>query len=202
MAANTDQDEDILALHLDEFIEEKRVPPPPPATRDQRRGASIDFNIGNAFQLNDFQIDTENIAPPKLSKGKVDLWIDDGLDEDIVVNHEHRDNAGIFDNRESAFDSDAIPVIPDLEDAVVEDLMQQTAAAPSLNTFIDYKQLEEAILKHSAFAVFNGIELSVLIKRLVVTNFLEEEDVPWKWSTLISEVSSKTQIQPNPQENS
>ncbi|RWS11964.1 beta:beta-carotene 9', partial [Dinothrombium tinctorium] len=189
--------DDILALNLDDFAETKReprpTPPPvPPSTRDQRRGQSNATGDSRSSNKSNLMIEAVASTSKDTFQGfSDDIWLDENEMEDRFSRSEKRRSSAVetWDTKETVVESDLIPLVPELEEAIAEDLMQQTADAPAVNTLIDYKQLEEAILKHSTFALFEGIELSLLIKRLIGTNQLKEEDVCWKWDNLISEVA-------------
>nr|CAD7260561.1 unnamed protein product [Timema shepardi] len=63
---------------------------------------------------------------------------------------------------------DDIPVIPDLDDLQDDQLDSQVAVAPSVavNRVATYKELDSDLLKHSAFATLDDINLQLLTKRL------------------------------------
>ena len=61
---------------------------------------------------------------------------------------------------------DDIPAIPDLEDVQEEDLALQVAQAPSVavNRVATYKELDNDLFKHAAFATLDDIDLRILTR--------------------------------------
>lgn len=92
------------------------------------------------------------------------------------------------------FDSDTdIPVIPDLDDVLDEDFAAQIAEAPSVtvNRVATYQELDSDLLKHTAFASLDGIDLRLLTKRLAPEQEIKEDDAPWTWDVLFTDVASQ-----------
>ncbi|GBL82281.1 Intraflagellar transport protein 43 [Araneus ventricosus] len=86
-----------------------------------------------------------------------------------------------------------IPVIPDLDAMKEEELSADVAKAPSLavSRIATYKELDSDLSKHSAFQTLDGIDLSLLTKRLLPEHLVKKEDeTPWTWDTLFADVSS------------
>jgi hypothetical protein len=81
-------------------------------------------------------------------------------------------------------------MIPDLED--LEDEEGQAVKAPLVesNNLTSYQDLEKEVLKHTAFADFENIDMTPLFARLLPEEEVIEEDIPWTWDTLIASVSS------------
>ncbi|CAG2057392.1 unnamed protein product [Timema podura] len=88
---------------------------------------------------------------------------------------------------------DDIPVIPDLDDLQDDQLDSQVAVAPSVavNRVATYKELDSDLLKHSAFATLDDINLQLLTKRLNLEADVKEPDEVWTWDLLFTEVSSE-----------
>ncbi|XP_062393066.1 intraflagellar transport protein 43 homolog A-like [Sardina pilchardus] len=95
--------------------------------------------------------------------------------------------------QESDSDGD-IPVIPDLDEALEEDLGMQVAAPPRLqvNRVMTFRDLDTDLMKHSAFQSLGGeIDLKLLTEVLAPEQEVREEDVGWDWDHLLTEVSSE-----------
>jgi len=87
-----------------------------------------------------------------------------------------------------------IPVIPELEDQNEEDMSGQVAFAPNVavNRVATYRELDNDLLRQAAFQVLdNEIDLKLLTKCLSPMEDLIEEDRPWDWDRLFTEVSSE-----------
>lgn len=97
-----------------------------------------------------------------------------------------------------------IPVIPDLEEQQEDDLTQKIAYAPNVavNRVATYRELDNDLLKQAAFLTLdNEIDLKLLTKSLSTEADLVEEDKPWDWDRLFTEVTSEllTQWEKNEQ---
>lgn len=85
------------------------------------------------------------------------------------------------------------PYIPSIENIEQEEYMQQTAEAP----IIDYNRLgniEElnkkiANKKTSSTEVNATINLSILSRFMLPENQIKENDIPWTWNSLISDIA-------------
>ncbi|KAK7104102.1 intraflagellar transport protein 43 homolog A-like isoform X2 [Littorina saxatilis] len=94
-------------------------------------------------------------------------------------------------------DSDSdndIPVIPELEEQTEEDMSNRMATAPNVavNRVATYRELDNDLLKQAAFQVLdNEIDLKLLTKSLSPMEDLIEDDRPWDWDRLFTEVSSE-----------
>ncbi|XP_052769898.1 intraflagellar transport protein 43 homolog A-like isoform X5 [Mya arenaria] len=87
-----------------------------------------------------------------------------------------------------------IPVIPDLEDAPEEDFTSTIASAPNVavNRVATFRELDNDLLKQAAFLTLDGeIDLKLLTKSLSTEADLLEEDKPWDWDRLFTEVTSE-----------
>merc|ERR1711963_389141 len=96
-------------------------------------------------------------------------------------------------DKDSDSDND-IPVIPELEEAPEEDLTTRVAAAPNVavNRVATYRELDNDLLKQAAFLTLdNEIDLKLLTKTLSPLDDLIEDDKPWDWDRLFTEVSSE-----------
>lgn len=103
-----------------------------------------------------------------------------------------------------------IPVIPDLEEQQEEDITQSIAYAPNVavNRVATYRELDNDLLKQAAFLTLdNDIDLKLLTKSLSTEADLVEDDKPWDWDRLFTEVTSELLTQwekteeSEPQEN-
>ncbi|GFO48296.1 intraflagellar transport protein 43 homolog [Plakobranchus ocellatus] len=86
-----------------------------------------------------------------------------------------------------------IPVIPELEEQQEEDLTSKVASAPNvaINRVATYRELDNDLLKQAAFLTLdNDIDLKLLTKGLSPIEDIIEEDKPWDWDRLFTEVSS------------
>ena len=84
--------------------------------------------------------------------------------------------------------------IPTLEDLT---LSQENSDAPqvSVNTLASYQDLERDRSRQAVIPSLDGIDLSLLVKRLLPERELVEKDEPWTWDGLISNISSRLQPQ-------
>lgn len=84
--------------------------------------------------------------------------------------------------------------IPSLEEL---NLSQETSDAPqvSVNTLASYQDLERDRSRQAVIPSLPGIDLSLLVKRLLPERELVEKDEPWTWDGLISNISSRLQPQ-------
>ncbi|CAM9838481.1 unnamed protein product [Lampetra fluviatilis] len=87
-----------------------------------------------------------------------------------------------------------IPVIPDLDDMQEDDLTAQVAAPPSMqvNRVMTFKDLDSDLMTHAAFQTLDGdIDLKLLTRVLAPEPEIREDDGPWDWALLYTEVSSE-----------
>ncbi len=93
-----------------------------------------------------------------------------------------------FDNSD-----DVMPLIPDIDEVRDQELIQQTAQAPTLqvNQLISFQELDKNALKHSAFASLDGIDLTQLTNFCLTESQVKEEDITWNWDNLMSDITSK-----------
>lgn len=84
-------------------------------------------------------------------------------------------------------------IIPDLDDVRDEDIQQQVADAPSVlvNRVATYKELDNDLLNHVAFATLDDIDLRVLTRCLAPEQALKEPDETWTWDVLFFQVSDE-----------
>ncbi|QQP50726.1 hypothetical protein FKW44_011841, partial [Caligus rogercresseyi] len=103
-----------------------------------------------------------------------------------------KSKSGFFDVDE---EDDVIPIIPDLEDVQEEDLVAQVAEAPnvSVNRVASYKELDNDLLKHAAFATLDDIDLRALTKSMAPESSLKEPDSEWTWDTLFADIGGQLQ---------
>ncbi|KAL4238193.1 Intraflagellar transport protein 43 [Mactra antiquata] len=97
-----------------------------------------------------------------------------------------------------------IPVIPDLEEHQEEDITQTIAYAPNVavNRVATYRELDNDLLKQAAFLTLdNEIDLKLLTRSLCTEADLIEEDKPWDWDTLFTEVTSELLTQQEAEED-
>ncbi|XP_071485601.1 intraflagellar transport protein 43 homolog A-like [Diadema antillarum] len=150
------------------------------------------------------QADSED-APPSRPPRRQTGWGDDSskpakrrgsLDDDLEP-FSANDKPEVTTSNKQDSDDD-IPVIPDLDDVQEEDLATQIAAPPSVqvNRVITYRELDNDLLKHSQLLTLdNEIDLKLLSKGLAAESEVMEEDKPWDWDHLFTEVSSELQTE-------
>ena len=63
-----------------------------------------------------------------------------------------------------------------------------------------YKELDNDLLKHVAFATLDDIDLKLLTKRMAPEAALKEQDDPWHWDVVFAEVSGELQKEWYPDE--
>ncbi|XP_078464838.1 intraflagellar transport protein 43 homolog isoform X6 [Lampetra planeri] len=111
-----------------------------------------------------------------------------------------QDSAGSASTRlqqaspEPSEDGADIPVIPDLDDMQEDDLTAQVAAPPSMqvNRVMTFKDLDSDLMTHAAFQTLDGdIDLKLLTRVLAPEPEIREDDGPWDWALLYTEVSSE-----------
>lgn len=84
--------------------------------------------------------------------------------------------------------SETISFIPDISDIETTENIETPNVV--VNTLVNLKDLGTEITKRRAFSEINGIDISILSSRLISEDLLLEEDIPWTWESLLSEVSS------------
>lgn len=86
-------------------------------------------------------------------------------------------------------------MIPDLDDVQDEDMAMQVADAPSVavNRVATYRELDNDLLKHVAFATLDDIDLKLLTRCLAPESSLKEPDELWKWDVVFAEISGDLQ---------
>jgi len=99
-------------------------------------------------------------------------------------------------------DEEGMPIIPDLDDVRDEDMAFTVADAPSVavNRVATFKELDNDLLKHVAFATLDDIDLKLLTKRMAPESALREPDNPWNWDVIFAEVSGELQKEWFPEE--
>lgn len=98
----------------------------------------------------------------------------------------------------SESDDDDIPVIPDLDDVQEEDMATQIAAPPlvQLNRVATFRELDNDLLKHSQLLTLdNEIDLKLLTRCLSSESEVKEDNRPWNWEHLFTEISSELQTE-------
>lgn len=84
--------------------------------------------------------------------------------------------------------------IPSLEDL---NLAEETSHVPqvAVNKLASYQDLEHDRNKRSLRPTFDGIDITLLLGRILPERELIEKDEPWTWNELISNISSRLQIE-------
>ncbi|XP_054708368.1 intraflagellar transport protein 43 homolog, partial [Uloborus diversus] len=87
-----------------------------------------------------------------------------------------------------------IPMIPTLDDLKDEELSADVAKAPNVTVskIATFQELNSDLSKHAAFQSLDGVDLTLLTKRLLPEHVLKkEEDFIWTWDTLFADFSSQ-----------
>ena len=92
-------------------------------------------------------------------------------------------------------DAEAIPMIPDLDEVMEEDLALQVAPAPMapVNRVATMQELNEDLQKRPAFMTLDGVDLQLIAKCVQDSRDVEEADKPWVWDVLFTEIMSEVQ---------
>ena len=69
-----------------------------------------------------------------------------------------------------------------------------------LSRVATFKELDNDLLKHVAFATLDDIDLKLLTKRMAPESALREPDNPWNWDVIFAEVSGELQKEWFPEE--
>ncbi|KAK0096279.1 hypothetical protein PV326_005888 [Microctonus aethiopoides] len=88
---------------------------------------------------------------------------------------------------------DDIPVIPDIDEILEENVFAEVANAPSvgINRVAAYKELDTDLLKNASFAFLDDINLSLLTEKLYPEKLIKEPDEVWTWDQLFNQISSE-----------
>eukprot|EP00128_Syssomonas_multiformis_P017660 Colp12_sorted_trinity150504_noHs@12767 len=161
------------------------------APRRRRRSSKEDFERQQAEQ--------DSQAPPPKANIKRGGWgnEDNGPQNELT----RRESSRAFDDEiptshDAADEDGAMPVIPDLEQVQEEDLTTQIAAPPSLKVqrVATIRELDNDLFKYTAFpAGKEGIDLKLLTQVLSPQADVMEEDQPWTWDRLFTQVASELQ---------
>ena len=92
-------------------------------------------------------------------------------------------------------DAEAIPMIPDLDEVMEEDLALQVAPAPvaPVNRVATMQELNEDLQKRPAFMTLDDVDLQLIAKCLQDGRDVQEPDRPWVWDVLFTEIMSEVQ---------
>eukprot|EP00741_Cyanophora_paradoxa_P007507 tig00001130_g7261.t1 len=99
-------------------------------------------------------------------------------------------------------DGGDIPVIPDLEEEVEEDITRQVAAAPRVrnNRVQALKELDSEIKFSLPTTGDANIDLSILTSTLSPQDQVVEDEGPWEFDLLLSEVAQELQAEEDKKE--
>lgn len=94
-------------------------------------------------------------------------------------------------------ENETIPFIPDIDELDDPNGKGSTDVPNNflVNKLISLQELETDIINHQAFSNLCSTDSTILSSRLIAQPLVKEDDVPWTWDSLISEVSSY--IEPN-----
>jgi len=169
-----------------------RAAPPPVAILDDE-GAEEDLPFNNSGNT-DKTIIRDGDAPPRPKRqlggwgeARSDPLLSEELEDERLRPRTAGDDGG---------DSDPdIPVIPDLDDQQEDEYITATIAmAPSvaINRVATYRELDNDLLSHAQFLTLdNEIDLKLLGKCLSSEVDVYEQDKPWDWDRLFTEVTSE-----------
>lgn len=89
-------------------------------------------------------------------------------------------------------DSDYVQMIPDIDDMADEDL-RMPAEAPNVlvNKITSLQELEKERVNNLIFNNIDGVSLAPLVARVLPQHEVAEDDKPWTWDNLISDVASQ-----------
>ncbi|XP_076351642.1 intraflagellar transport 43 isoform X3 [Tachypleus tridentatus] len=126
--------------------------------------------------------------PPPRSR-KTGGWADDSPSSTVRETTKSPKHETVLDKEDS--DSE-LPTIPDLDEVREEDFTSEVAQAPSVavNRVVTYQELDNDLLKHAAFTTLDGVGLHILTRCLAPENEIKEEDLPWTWNILFTDVAS------------
>lgn len=89
---------------------------------------------------------------------------------------------------------EVMSAIPVLEELAEEDMSFQVAEAPNVqvNRVTTIRELDQELHKHSALMTLdNKIDLKILARVLSAETAVKEDDKPWHWDRLFTEVASE-----------
>ncbi|XP_076351641.1 intraflagellar transport 43 isoform X2 [Tachypleus tridentatus] len=142
-------------------------------------------SLSSEFPLKDFDGPPQ---PPPRSR-KTGGWADDSPSSTVRETTKSPKHETVLDKEDS--DSE-LPTIPDLDEVREEDFTSEVAQAPSVavNRVVTYQELDNDLLKHAAFTTLDGVGLHILTRCLAPENEIKEEDLPWTWNILFTDVAS------------
>ena len=137
-------------------------------------------------------------APPPMHGRRTGGWADENARVKTAAktarfSTQPPEQSGGFGVHSEDDEDEDVPVIPDLDDVKDEDMALQVASAPSVavNRVATYKELDNDLLKHVAFATLDDIDLRLLTRSLAPETALKEVDEPWHWDQVFAQVSSE-----------
>ncbi|XP_055879345.1 intraflagellar transport protein 43 homolog A-like isoform X2 [Biomphalaria glabrata] len=142
--------------------------------------------------LDEVELSSEPASKKSTTEGRLNKAVSGWGEETPARKPRDRLNQKATDKDDDS-ESD-IPIIPELEETVEEDLSAKVASAPNVavNRVATYRELDNDLLKQAAFLTLdNDIDLKLLTKALSPPEDLIEDDKPWEWDRLFTEVSSE-----------
>lgn len=96
------------------------------------------------------------------------------LAREIEINHEEEEE---------------IPFIPDLDDP--DDVLESGEDLPNMvvSNLVNMQELDMDVDNRKTFFEIDGIDISLISSRLLTSELLQEDDEPWTWEGLLSQVS-------------
>ncbi|XP_063990251.1 intraflagellar transport protein 43 homolog isoform X2 [Diachasmimorpha longicaudata] len=86
---------------------------------------------------------------------------------------------------------DDIPILPDAEDFVEENLLSESSAHSGMNRVTTYQELDTDLIKNASFAFLDDVNLSLLTEKLYPEKLVQESDEVWNWESTFIQVSSE-----------
>ncbi|XP_012283816.1 intraflagellar transport protein 43 homolog A isoform X2 [Orussus abietinus] len=88
---------------------------------------------------------------------------------------------------------DEIPVIPDLDEIQEDNVLTHSVNAPSVgvNRVAAYKELDTELLRSTALASLDDVNLSLLAEKLYPDKLVREPDDIWSWDLLFTQIASE-----------
>lgn len=187
------QEEKKKSGKMEDFADDLDFPNDTPVKKsDRKQDSSRDFiaDFGN-----DFLDNPGTQVPPRLRKTAG--WSDETPGKKSWLRRGSKNFLRDSPKKEIFLDSSPItsdiPVIPDLDDMKEEELSADVAKAPShtVSRIATYQELDSDLSKHAAFQSLDGIDLTLLTKRLLPDHVVRKEDeTSWTWDTLFADISS------------
>lgn len=85
---------------------------------------------------------------------------------------------------------DDIPFIPDLDDLDdIHGVEEEDLPNMVVSSLVNMQELDMNVEKRNNLSEIEGIDISLLSSRLLSSKDVEEDDEPWTWESLLSQVT-------------